>query len=45
MLNKIFNEQEFRHDMIQKGNSFVNSYLSHQGNSSKAILSFLENFE
>ncbi len=45
MLNNIFNQSEFRNDMIQKGNLFVNSYLSHRGNSSKSILSFLENFE
>ena len=45
LLNEIFNKQKFRHDVIQKGNSFVNSYISHQGGSSKAILSFLENFE
>lgn len=45
MLNNIFNKSEFRNNMIQKGNLFVNSYLSHHGDSSKSILSFLENFE
>lgn len=45
MINHIFNNQEFRNDLIHKGNLFVNSYLSHQGNSSKDILTFLENFE
>jgi len=45
IIDNIFNNQEFRNNLIQKGNTFVNSYLSHQGTSSKDILKFLENFE
>lgn len=45
MINKILNNKEFRNEVIQKGNLFVTSYLSHKGNSSKSILKFLENFE
>jgi hypothetical protein len=45
LMNDILNNQEFRNNLIQKGNSFVNSYLSNQGKSSKDTLKFLENFE
>jgi hypothetical protein len=41
-LKNILNNQEFRENLIKKGNEFVDYYLVNQGNASKEVAEFIE---
>jgi 3-deoxy-D-manno-octulosonic-acid transferase len=42
-LKKILNDNDFRSNLIEKGNNFVKSFLTHQGVASDSIKKLLEN--
>jgi UDP-N-acetylglucosamine 2-epimerase len=44
ILIKLINNDQFKNDLISNGKKFSQKYLSHQGTSSKNLISFLEDF-
>ena len=43
--NKVLNDINYRQQIIEKGNNFVNNYILNQGKAAQEILSFLENYD
>ena len=43
-IKKVLNDNDFRNELIKKGNIFVNEFLANQGKSSESIKQLLEKF-
>ena len=39
-LNRLLQDLEFKHEIINRGKKFVNNYLSNQGNASRKLIEF-----
>ena len=44
ILDKVLFDNEFRKELIQKGNKFVNEYVANQGNASEFLATVLGNY-